>query len=119
MNGENEAQSARMIDPRTDVRIYQLITEEWIKSFIDHFCIVSARKRKQKLGPAKQNRTEIEVAYHVRKMERAFKNNIIDEKEVENANEISFAKTWVTDKLWILQESLKLTTRMLSPVRRT
>lgn len=74
-----------------DVRIVSKIDKKWIQRFCDRFTIVSRRLTgKHCVSRSKQDQIEKEVAYHLGQLAKGFREGLLDENNVENADETHF-----------------------------
>lgn len=89
--GKDDIYSANMIDPRSNVALRKKIDARWIQSFAEHFRIVSrAQSGKHRMSPAKENEIEIQVAAHLGALSSLLTRGVVDENDLENADETHF-----------------------------
>lgn len=90
--GESTQYSWNMMAPRTDQPLHVKITLGWIQGFTNRFRILSrAHTGKHRMILAKVLEIENTVAAHLGRISELFATNQIDENDVENADETSFA----------------------------
>ena len=90
-NSSSDEYNSLMLDSRTQRQLHTFITARSTQSFADRFGIVSrALTGKHKLSPAKIERLEKQVAYHLGVMARGFRSGELNEDCIENADETHF-----------------------------
>ena len=89
--GDGDSYSRNMIDPRSNEPLHLKITSTWIQSFTNRFRITSrAHTGKHRMSPRKEEKIELTVAAHLGRMSGLFESHIIDENNIENADETHF-----------------------------
>lgn len=88
---ENVHYSSFMIDACSGKPVIDMVTPRFVQSFADTFRIRSrAHRGKKKLSPAKELQIERDVARHLGILCRILRNKVVDENDIENADETHF-----------------------------
>ena len=90
-NSCSDEYNSLMLDSRTQRQLQTFITARFTHWFADRFGIVSrALTGKHKFSPAKIERLEKQVAYHLGVMARGFRSGELNEDCIENVDETHF-----------------------------
>lgn len=87
----NDDYSANMINPCSYLPLFEKVNLCWVQSFMKRFRIVSrAHAGKPCLSLTKENKLEISVAIHRRKLRKMLVKKAVDENNLGNADETHF-----------------------------
>lgn len=83
--------NSNMVDAKSGKLSRNMVTPRWVQTFAERNRIVSrSLTDKLLLSPAKEFFNEKEVAFHLGELARLFRNEMIDENDIENADETHF-----------------------------